>query len=1064
MITIYKTNTMKDASEYVLDVIAKIDKSNLSVTHTVIVPDRASLEAERALLKKIGGSFNVQVKTFRRLANDILPKLEYLSKQAGIMALSGIIKDNRDRLSCYVKGAETAGFAADIYDVICMLKYCKISPRMLNNDNLPQSVKGKVKDIALLYEAYIDFTSDRFIDSADKLDLLRDNMETSKTFTDGYFYIYDFDNFSKQELQIVEKLALVSKGVTVACCVGENYEDKYLYLNDIYNGLLDVCSRNGIEPAIIDGKGYANKYVKHIGDNLFRYKELQPIDSNGFAEIFQGATRAQEVYALACKIEDYVRRGGRYKDVYVVTSDVNCYFNAVSLTFSDFNIPYFLDRQYVLSSQPYARFVLDFLTLRKNNGKLKNVLEFVKNVLFIKGISGNNSRSDDVYHFENYCLKYNVSYRYDEFTLGKSEPYFIRADSFRKEFNNVFKMVDIPSCATVKEYVALTRGFISEFHLDEINEKFASEQERRGFVSEAKATKQASEKFSGVLTQAENVVGNRVVPFDEFIKMISVGADALLISVLPVANDCVIFANMAKARKHDVKFLALLGANYGAMPIIKSDCSLLSDNNIRTLSEYGVNVEPQILTENKRERFSLFQLLQEPTEKLYVSYAEVDGASALTPSPFVKELCTLFCDGGEKLKPIVAADEKVYTVKQALSKLILNKRKLKDNQPVNMPTYTALSRMFAEKVNAYDFGKNGREIYVNRGEELYLKNSATSVSQLTDFFKCPYRFYIQYGLNVKPRAVAELKTADLGNILHAVLEFYVKEIVSGESDPETEAKAERCFEAAMSDDFYKGLQDDPHFAWTLDQLKEESIQMCKVVKKQLSESEFVNLETELGFGVGDGAPAVEVAFDGGKFSLVGKIDRVDAYKDRFIVIDYKSGANAAKYSEKDLYIGHKLQLPVYVKAARDLYNKRPAGFYYFNMHDNFTEIAKDKVYVYNGRTLNDVETACALDINLKKGSSEKLNLKLKKDGSLSQQSKSLLNDEQFDNQVEYAFMLIRKAGNLMKKGYAAINPYEGVCDYCDYKAICGFGDVHIYEARDVKDTVNVSVIDKTVKK
>ncbi|MCM1395843.1 MAG: hypothetical protein NC132_07055, partial [Corallococcus sp.] len=73
MITIYKTNTMKDASRFVLDVIKKVDKKNLSVMHTIIVPDRASLEAERALLKAVGGSFNVQVKTFRRLANDVLP-------------------------------------------------------------------------------------------------------------------------------------------------------------------------------------------------------------------------------------------------------------------------------------------------------------------------------------------------------------------------------------------------------------------------------------------------------------------------------------------------------------------------------------------------------------------------------------------------------------------------------------------------------------------------------------------------------------------------------------------------------------------------------------------------------------------------------------------------------------------------------------------------------------------------------------------------------------------------------------------------------------------------------
>lgn len=51
MITIYKSHSMKDAAAYVMGVLDNVDKSNLDVTHTVIVPDRASMEAERALLQ-----------------------------------------------------------------------------------------------------------------------------------------------------------------------------------------------------------------------------------------------------------------------------------------------------------------------------------------------------------------------------------------------------------------------------------------------------------------------------------------------------------------------------------------------------------------------------------------------------------------------------------------------------------------------------------------------------------------------------------------------------------------------------------------------------------------------------------------------------------------------------------------------------------------------------------------------------------------------------------------------------------------------------------------------------
>lgn len=1064
MITIYKTNSMADASHFVTDILSRVDKSNLSVSHTVIVPDRASLEAERALLKALGGSFNAQVKTFRRFAADILPKYDYLSKQAGIMALSGIVKDVKDKLNCFKKGVETPGFVEDMYNTISMMKYCKITPRMLSETELPRSVEGKAKDVATIYQAYLDFTANRFIDSADKMDLLCEQLAQTDVAKDGYYYFYDFDNLSTQELAIVEQLMLKSKGVTVACCVGKNKQDGYLYLNDIYQGVMEMCKRNGITPNIVGGENYCHAYSEQIGKHMYRYDYCQPIEAGNFAELFEGHTRVDEVYALACRIQQYVRNGGRFRDVYAVTSDVSKYYNSIATIFDQFDIPYFCDRQFELSDHPYARFVLDYLTLCKNNGKLSSVLSFVKNYLFC-GEAGESSLSkDDVFLFENYCLKYNVSYRYDYFALGKNEPYFDRAEAFRQKFNALYSRVKFPDSATVSEYVQSIRQLIKVAQLVERNATFATEQQREGLDTESKVTLQVADKLEGVLVQAEKVLGERSVKLEEFIKILTAGVASVKISVIPVYNDCVIFANMAKARKHDIKFLALLGANYGAMPIVKSDCKLLSDRNIKDLVNAGINVEPQIVTENKRERFSLFQLLLEPTEKLYVSYALTDGASSLVPSPFVNELCLLLNVGGQPLAPTKRTDEGVYTEKQAIAKVVLNNRKLEDKQKVNMPAFKLLKKKYAKELAQYSFSKDGMSIRVERGRELYFKKSKTSVSQLTDFFSCPYRFYLQYGLNVKPREVAELKSADLGNILHAVLECYVKDMDVAESDEITQQKASKWFENAMSDDFYKGMRTDKQMLGILEQLKLESIRMCKVVKKQLKNSNFKNFDTELSFGGRSELPPVVVEFDGGSFSLEGKIDRIDVKDGRFIVIDYKSGKTAAHYDERELYIGHKMQLPVYVRAVQNIYGMRPAGFYYFNMHNDFSDFNASRVYTYHGRTLDDVDIACDIDTELRDGKSEKLGLSLTKTGQINRKTNSIISDQQFDNQVEYAFKLIRNAGELMQQGYAAVNPYVGACRFCDYKDLCYFGNVYTYNERKVVEEVKAETIDLTVKK
>ena len=841
----------------IVQMLKRVDKSNLSVMHTVIVPDRASLEMERLILAEVGGSFNVQVLTFRRLASRILPTYDYLSKQAGVMALAGIIQDNKCNLHCYKKGADSAGFVADMYDTISMMKYCKISPEKLQNEKFPKSIQSKCADIALLYRAYMDYTKDRFIDSADKLNLLCEQLPNVDAVKTGHFYLCDFDNLTVQELALVEQLIKCSQSVTISCCVGNGTKDKYLYLDDIYNGVLNVCQRNQITPNILQNDFVDNNPVtRQIGEHLYRYTQPQPVDCGDFVQVFQGETRYSEVYNLACHIQSYVRKGGRFKDVYVVTSDVNKYINSITNVFEQLQIPYFCDRQFALADQPYAQFVMDYLHLCRNNGRLQNVLNFVKNYLFSGDFDGT-CDTTEVYKFENFCLKYNISYNYKQFNLGLQEPTYQSADNFRNKFNTLYESVVFPPSAKAVEYVSIIRSLLEWCNLADKNNILAERQQAKGNATQASVTLQAVEKLEQVLVQAEKIMGQRFVTLEEFTKALSATIESVKISVIPQHNDCVVFANMAKARKHDIKFLALLGANHGVMPITKKDCKLLTDDNIDTLEQFlqpsaqqdnaqqAEIVGPKIFTENKRERFSLFQLLQEPTQKLYISYTTTDGADSLVPSAFVTQLCGLFGrynSSNQLCSPIKVSEteiEDVFTQTQAIDKVVLNNRKVLDKQMVKMPSFDILRQVFAEQASKYQFTKNGQNISIQGGDKLFFKSARTSVSQITQFFKCPYSYYLKYGLNVKPREVSQLKSSDLGTILHDVLEHYVAMVDVAEDLQTTIQKANDCFDKAMSNDFYRALKTDVKMQGILLQLRAEAIKMCQVVKDQLANSLFL---------------------------------------------------------------------------------------------------------------------------------------------------------------------------------------------------------------------------------
>ncbi|MBR2974744.1 MAG: exodeoxyribonuclease V subunit gamma [Clostridia bacterium] len=1040
MITLYQTNNSKCAQNCIMQALQRTDQRNLDVKHVVIVPDRASYEAEKALVAALGGSFNTEVLTFRRLANRFLPAHKYLSKQSGIIALSKIINNLQGQFVCYVKGTSQSGFVSNVYDTISQLKYCNVSPQSLSKAGLPQSLSAKLHDLGLIYKAYQQFLEGNYVDSSDKLRLLCDEISKPGKIDNYYFYLYDFDNFSAQEYDLIRQFALHGKGVTVACPTSTKQRDAHLFLNDVYGGIMQVARSVGQTPNVITQQYHQNDVTKQIGNNLYRYQQLdEAVECNNFVQIFQGSSRLQEVYALACQIHNYVRSGGRFGDVYVVTSDVNKYKNALRTVFDEFDIPYFCDVKTPLDYHVYSQFLLDYMQLFKTNFALKSVLSLVKNPLF-------DTDANDVYLFENYCYKYNPTHRFaTKFALGTQEDNYASAEQIRSKLAQVAATYPIPTTATATQYVQLLQQLAQGLALQDACSRLSQSQLDTGFDNHAKTTQQVVGKFDEVLVQMREILKDEAMPLEQFVQILTTALKSVNVSVLPQKTDSVVVVNMAKSRKHDVGFLALLGANTGAMPRIQSDCKVLTDHNVKEMAHYGMVVEPMVEVENKRERFALLQLLQEPRDKLFVSYTTSDAGTALSPSPFVAQLCQLFTAQGAPLSKIEQADENVYTYKQAVSKLVLSNRRLADKQPVKMPYYTVLYNHLKDQIQQYASLSDG-QIVINNGKQLFLQNSQVSVSKITQFFACLYKFYFRYGLGIQKREEAQLQSNLLGNVLHEVLEHYVKQMDVAETTQQTNDKAHKLFDKAILDDYYKALVEDVNNKNQLKMLRKEAAKLCNIVKGQFATSDFVNLHTEMEFGKGSRYHSVKVGFGDDEFLLNGKIDRVDVCGNHFVVIDYKSGNQAgATYTETELYNGQKLQLLVYLRAVMENLGLTPVGFYYFNVHDKFVK-PNQKSYFYSGRTLDNLEIAQSIDHELNQGKSTRLGISINKDGSISAKS-NIITASQINAEIDYAVMMIANAGKLIKQGYVSINPLEGACSYCDYSSICDYQDVLTYPPR-----------------
>ena len=239
-------------------------------------------------------------------------------------------------------------------------------------------------------------------------------------------------------------------------------------------------------------------------------------------------------------------------------------------------------------------------------------------------------------------------------------------------------------------------------------------------------------------------------------------------------------------------------------------------------------------------------------------------------------------------------------------------------------------------------------------------------------------------------------------------------------------------------------------------LREESVKTGMEIKAQLLDSEFFPVECEAEFGphAAFPAPSFNVG-EGAEIRFRGKIDRIDRCRNKFIIIDYKRGQSVFK--EKELYAGVKLQLPVYLKVVRDALGLEPAGFFYKKLSNDFV---KSDFKEFGGRVVDDTETLCELDVAFRRsGASSRLNVRLNKNGTVSRQSKTALTRAQLDAYVNYAWRMIEQAGREMADGNACQSPYEDACEYCEFSAVCDFGDLSGRQVRCVNGAVTAETLE-----
>ena len=357
-------------------------------------------------------------------------------------------------------------------------------------------------------------------------------------------------------------------------------------------------------------------------------------------------------------------------------------------------------------------------------------------------------------------------------------------------------------------------------------------------------------------------------------------------------------------------------------------------------------------------------------------------------------------------------------------------------------------------------------------KNLYGKNILSSVSRLERFAACPFAYFAEYGLKARPRQLYQLRTPDLGNLFHQVLEQFAatlkKDGISWQTltQEETERRMDAAVDEAAPHLGNEILLDSAANRYLIKRLKRISRRAGWTLVRHIQSGMFEPAGYEVGFGPHEALPPIVIGMsDGSKLILRGKIDRVDlldAEGNKFVkIIDYKSGTKAFDF--QDIYYGLQLQLLLYLDAYLKNHGTesyRPGGVFYFRITDPTQTVTEEmsaeeiEHLLYSkmqmsGLVLENETVIKAMDEvfvdpvsgGMRLGASDIIPLKYTKKGTPTASS-LLATEEEYNALMAFTAKRAAAIGESMKAGIITPAPYRKQnstpCDYCVFSSICRY--------------------------
>lgn len=1074
------------------DIAKNINKEKIYL----IVPNQMALMAEKKLMEITNNVslINTEVITFNRMAfrvrNEIGgAKKTNLSKSGKAMLLYDILRKQKDSLNFLGKSAENVDI---IGNSITEFKKHRIDINKLKeecNNTDDMYLKLKLNDMIKMYEEFESSIQNRFLDENDVLDILNTQIVESNQFKNSIIYIDEFVGFTTQEYQIIAKLLQIAKQVNITICTDNLIQDEEVDKDIFYASkntgikLINIAKEYGIEieddVKLTQLYRFKNDELKHLEGNFYNipYKKYEEEPKN--IKMFLANNQYSEIEHIASQIVKLVRNEKyRYKDISVITKNLNIYSSLIKVIFSNYNIPVFIDEKRELSENIIVKFLISVLEICSKNWSYEAVFNYLKTGFV-------NIDREEIFKLENYCIRWGIKgnkwYREDWNYLGKDE--YTQEELERL---NELRRIIVKPIRNLQEkakkdstFLNLTKilyEFLQEMKLEETIRLKINKLEEKGFIELANEYETSFKVLIDLFDEIVLVFGEENTNFDKYINTLKIGLKNTGLGKIPATQDEVIVGDVSRSRSHKVKAVFIIGINDGEFPSIYKDEGFFNDKDREYLKGQGFELANGSIENLYEENFNIYKAFTVAEEKLFLSYASSDNEGrTLRPSILITKVKKIY-PKLQETSDIIIQEKEIITKNNTFDNLIEKLNDYQEGKEIEDIWFDILyyyendalwrGRLLKslEGINYTNIPEKIRPEFVKK---LYGETLHTTISRLERYRSCPFSFYLEYGLKLKEKKSLKLDPIDTGSFMHEVIDTFFEEIANNKISIQEIEKADiekivkKIVEEKLnltSNYIFKSI---PKFIMLTNRLCRLVTLSIIYIVQGLKNTDFEVVGNEIEFKNGKEYRTIEIITkDGRKVEITGKIDRIDLAKDetgKYIrIIDYKSSAKDINLNE--VLAGLQLQLITYLDAVCQEKDLIPAGILYFGLvepkidkgkrgKDITEEELEQKIrehFRMNGLVLAEMKAVNMMDNKLKDGEkSDIIPVKIKKDGTMDKTSK-VVSRKEFEILQKYVKKTLGEISKEILDGNIDIKPYYNVktkkkpCEYCKYNSICNF--------------------------